>query len=107
MTGYSYDQVCADINRTGAQSKEQLYPNLYSGQGIEPMQQQPAVAGAAAPPPALAPSGNQTPMTESDTLPPEALEALRAEMAPPAEAAATTPQTDPAWRQRMRRSSRY
>lgn len=37
-TGYSYDQVCKDIDASGATSKEQLYPQLYSGAGIEPQQ---------------------------------------------------------------------
>lgn len=35
-TGYSYQEVCARIDQTGATTKEQLYPQVYSGQGIEP-----------------------------------------------------------------------
>lgn len=35
-SGYSYEQVCAAIDQTGATSKEQVFPNIYSGAGIQP-----------------------------------------------------------------------
>lgn len=123
-TGYDYDRVCRDIDASGASTKEQLYPKLYSGEGIQPMT--PAAAPAPAPAPAAAaPAGMQTPESavpagnpgampapapsdmqtaapamEQDTLPPEALEAMRASMAPPSQ----QPQNaqDPAWKRRLR-----
>lgn len=118
-TGYDYDTVCQDIDRTNAKTKEDLYPQFYGGTGIEPQTMSatggpvpastppvPAAASASAPAtaaatPAVTPSGNETPATESDTLPPEALEALRASMAPPEQQ--PTENGEPAWQQRMRR----
>lgn len=65
-TGFPPEQVKADIERTGAQTKEQLYSQFYSGQGIEPSQgetvapgtvqgQMPQDPGTTQPPPATAP----------------------------------------------------
>lgn len=112
-SGYSYSQVCADIDRTGAQSKETLYPQLYSGEGIQPQgetvgpgvvqgaapppdaraQAQAAMQGNAAPPmmpPAEASEGEapQTPQAEamegeSEGIPPEVAQAMHTAMAPP------------------------
>lgn len=108
-TGYDYDKVCHDIDATGAQTKEELYPNTYSGEGIEPQgqtlggagqvqgeappvndrraQAQAAMQGAPmqqAPPeegePAQSP---QAESTEGESIPPEVAQAMHTAMAPP------------------------
>lgn len=69
-TGYSVDQVKADIQRTGATSPADLYPNFYQGKGIQPQGQPASPDGQMAsegvvqgqPPPSAAP-----PMAPSDT----------------------------------------
>lgn len=35
-TGFTYQQVCQAIDQTGATTKEQVFPQFYSGQGIQP-----------------------------------------------------------------------
>jgi hypothetical protein len=112
-TGYEYQQVCDDIDRTGAKTKEELYPQLYSGAGIQPMNQPPmnpgampggemamgtptddgATAAAAAAPPADGPAG----------LSPEALRAMHDAMAPATPMTPGRPQggKKPAWRKQL------
>lgn len=111
MTGYSYERVCADIDRSGAQSPEELYPNVFQGTGIQPQgetvgpgvaqgppppdaraQAQAAMQGNA--PPMMAPAETsegeapQTPQAEamegeSEGIPPEVAQAMHTAMAPP------------------------
>lgn len=47
-TGFSREQVCQAIDRTGATTKEQVFPQLYSGAGIEPPQPQGETVGPGA-----------------------------------------------------------
>lgn len=106
-TGYSYDQVCQDIDRSNATSKEQLYPQFYTGEGIQPpaetvgpgvvqgapppdarAQAQAAMQGSAAPPvmaPAEAGTGEvpQGAPMEDEGIPPEIAQAMHTAMAPP------------------------
>jgi len=111
-TGYSPEQCRADIARTGAQTKEQLYPQFYSGTGIQPQgetvgpgivqgpppdaraQAQAAMQGNAAAPPMTAPAeasegeAPQTPQAEamegeSEGIPPEVAQTMHTAMAPP------------------------
>lgn len=124
-TGYSPEQVQQDIARTDAQTKEELYPNVYQGTGIQPetmgsgvVQGQPPPPPGEAPPPAppmpgAAPEAmeggpgqiaNAAPGEGSEGLPPEALEAMHTAMAPSprpmrrAAQAAPPPPSGPAWR---------
>lgn len=86
-TGYDYQTVCDDIDRTGAQTKEELYPQFYSGQGIQPAAGQMMGAGMTQPgPPVATPQEEMAPAPaapSADALPPEALEAMHQSMAPP------------------------
>lgn len=83
-TGYDYQKVCSDIDQSGATTKEEVYPQIYSGQGIMPAA--PADGQMAAPgvvqgqPPPM-PPGGPPPMP-----PPEAGEG-EAPQSPPQEAA--------------------
>jgi hypothetical protein len=111
-TGYEYDQVCADIDRTSAQTKEELYPQFYSGQGIQP-QGQMMSPGAVQGDPSMAMA---TPTDESATaqaapaegpaLSPEALSAMHQAMAPSTPMTPGRPQggkpSGPAWRKQLR-----
>ena len=87
-TGFSYEQVCQAIDQTGAQTKDQVYPNFYSGRGIEPqgapppetvapgvVQGQPAAPdpeGMAPPPPMMPSEGGEA----SAEMPPAAPEGI-------------------------------
>lgn len=106
-TGYSYDQVCADIDRSGATSKEQLYPQFYSGEGIQPQtetagpgvvqgapppdaraQAQAAMQGTAPPvtPPVVEAGTGEVPQAapvEGEGIPPEIAQVMHTAMAPP------------------------
>lgn len=110
-TGYSYEQVCQAIDSTGATSKEQLFPQFYSGEGIQPQAESvgPGVVQGAPPPdaraqaqaamqgnapPPMAPpevSEGEAPQTpqaeamegESEGIPPEIAQAMHTAMAPP------------------------
>lgn len=111
-TGYEYQQVCDDIDRTGARTKEELYPNFYSGEGIQPQGQ---MAGSGA-----VPGGEMAMATPTDDgataaaaaappveglgLSPEALQAMHDAMAPAAPITPGKPQggNSPAWRKRLR-----
>jgi hypothetical protein len=99
-TGYSYQQVCQAIDQTGAQTKEDLFPQFYSGQGIQP--QAPgqetvspgAVQGAAPSPGAMPPTAPPeategepvqsapTEMAEGEGIDPKVALAMHAAMAP-------------------------
>lgn len=97
-TGYTPKRIMQDIAHTGSTTKEELYPALYSGQGIQPMdgqslssggggvmQGQPAPAGDAEPdeddsqgelPPAAAAA--PAPSYSGPTLSPEGRRAMQA-----------------------------
>lgn len=76
-TGYSPQQVQADIARTGASSPEELYPQIYAqGGGIMP-QGAPAGAGVVqggAPPPMAADSSQEEAAEPPQSAPQEAAE---------------------------------
>lgn len=110
-TGYDYEQVCADIDRTGAQTKEDLYPQFYSGQGIQPQQAMGPGAVQGDPSMAMATptedgatAGAPVP-AEGPSLPPETLHAMHQAMAPPTPMTPGQPQggkqSGPAWRKRL------
>jgi len=103
-TGYSPDQIRADIARTGASTKEQLYPQYYSGQGIQP--QSPAAAEA---PPATVGQGvvQSQPQADPNAPPPMAPpEAGAGESLPSAPAGAPEGGIDPAVAQAMHEAMR-
>lgn len=97
-TGFSYQQVCQAIDSTGAQTKEQLFPNVYEGTGIQP--QQPSAEGQetmgpgavqaqpGAPPPMAPAEANEGGMpTPTQSAPvegisPEVAQAVHTAMAP-------------------------
>lgn len=105
-TGYSVERIQADIARTGAQTKEDLYPQFYSGAGIQPQGetvapgvvqgQPPAQPGAeampmpaqpgAAPPIAPAEAGGSMPVAPTAAGPqgidPEVAQAMHTMMKP-------------------------
>lgn len=98
QTGYSYDAVCQAIDQTQATSKEQLFPNVYTNQGVQPETMQgpqtvqgappgvpvPAAAPPMAPPPA---EGSAAPAmaapTGAEGIPPEVAQFMHSQMAPP------------------------
>ena len=86
-TGYPPEKVQADIQATGATSKEQLYPTFYGNLGIQPEGQTvgPGVVQGEVPAPAAVPP--PAPMEGApEGIPPEAIQQMRDAMAPaPAE----------------------
>lgn len=83
-TGYTEDQVKAKIAETGAQTPQELFPQLYSGAGIEPQGPPPdagmAPEGAAPPPEAAAPPPAAAPMEGGEGLSPEGVAAMQMAM---------------------------
>src|SRR6476661_432838 len=70
-TGYDEQRVRNDIARTGATSKEQLYPQFYSGAGIQPQGETVADGAIQGQPPATPPPAPMDSPTEEAAEPPQ------------------------------------
>lgn len=120
-TGLPVEQVQQDIARTGAVSKEELYPEVYASQVPEqmaaPTEGQMVSPGVVQDPTAVPPPQMpaETAPQGMEGIPPEVMQAVHAQMAPPrtpskmyrgkrreAEPAPAAP-TGPAWHQAMRK----